>query len=272
MPELPEVETTCRGIAPCLEGKTVEAAIIRQAKLRWPVTRGLAKKISGALIEKVTRRGKYILIETTSGVLMMHLGMSGSLKIVPSKQLSEKHDHFDLVLAGGKALRFTDPRKFGSIFLIKKEDLGQHKLLKNLGPEPLDDGFSVEYLYQLSRNKKVAIKTFVMNSHNVVGVGNIYANEALFRAGIKPDRPAGKISKARYCVLVEEIKTVLAEAIKQGGTTLKDFTGSDGKPGYFKQELQVYGRAGLPCEVCGKPLKEIRMAQRSTVYCAQCQK
>ena len=272
MPELPEVETTCRGIAPYLEGKAVENAIIRQAKLRWPVTRGLAKKISGSLIENVTRRGKYILIDTTSGVLMMHLGMSGSLRIVPAKQSPEKHDHFDLVLAGGKALRFTDPRKFGSIFLIKKEALEEHKLLKNLGPEPLGENFSVEYLYQLSRNKKVAIKSFIMNSHNVVGVGNIYANEALFRAGIKPDRQAGKTSKSRYGVLVEEIKAVLKEAIQQGGTTLKDFTGSDGKPGYFKQDLLVYGRAGLPCERCGKTLKEIRMAQRSTVYCTHCQK
>lgn len=272
MPELPEVETTCRGIAPHLEGKIVEKAIIRQAKLRWPVTRGLGGEISGALIEKVGRRGKYILIETKSGVLMMHLGMSGSLKIVISKQAPEKHDHFDLVLVGGKVLRFTDPRKFGSIFLIKKEVLDQHKLLKNLGPEPLTEDFNTGYCYQLSRNKKVTIKSFIMNGHNVVGVGNIYANEALFRAGIKPDRLAGKISKARYSVLVEEIKSVLKKAIQQGGTSLKDFTGSDGKPGYFKQQLLVYGRTGLPCYRCGKTLKEIRMAQRSTVYCTQCQK
>ncbi|HEY9136269.1 MAG TPA: bifunctional DNA-formamidopyrimidine glycosylase/DNA-(apurinic or apyrimidinic site) lyase [Pseudomonadales bacterium] len=272
MPELPEVETTCRGIAPYLINKTVKGVVIRQSKLRWPITRGLAGEISGTRIESVSRRGKYLLISTSSGVLIIHLGMSGSLKIVPLKQLAEKHDHFDLLVSGEKVLRLTDPRKFGSVLWTKKENLERHKLLEKLGPEPLSDEFSCEDFYLLSRNKKVAVKNFIMNSHNVVGVGNIYANEALFRAGIKPNRPAGQISKQRYTLLVAEIKAVLSEAIKQGGTTLKDFTGGDGKPGYFKQQLAVYGRAGLPCARCAQPLKEIRMAQRSTVFCAQCQK
>lgn len=276
LPELPEVETTCRGIRPYLIGQTINGVIIRQAQLRWPITRGLADKISRANIESVNRRGKYLLITTSAGVLMIHLGMSGSLKIVPAKKPAEKHDHFDLVFKdkqnNKKALRLTDPRKFGSVLWLKKENIQQHKLLKKLGPEPLTDAFSGEYLYQLSRNKKVAVKSFIMNSHNVVGVGNIYANEALFRAGIHPKRSAGRISKARYVLLVTEIKAVLSEAIKQGGTTLKDFTDGDGKPGYFKQALAVYGRAGLPCQHCAQALKEIRMAQRSTVFCSRCQK
>ncbi len=276
MPELPEVETTCRGIRPYLIGQTINGVIIRQAQLRWPITRGLADKISKTNIESVNRRGKYLLIATSAGVLMIHLGMSGSLKIVPAKKPAEKHDHFDLLFKdkqnNKKALRLTDPRKFGSVLWLKKANFQQHKLLKELGPEPLTDAFSGEYLYQLSRNKKVSVKSFIMNSHNVVGVGNIYANEALFRAGIHPSRSAGRISKARYVLLVTEIKAVLSEAIKQGGTTLKDFTDGDGKPGYFKQALAVYGRAGLPCQHCAQALKEIRMAQRSTVFCGRCQK
>ena len=272
MPELPEVETTRRGIEPHLKGQTVKGVIIRQARLRWPITRGLNNKISAAEIENVKRRGKYLLINTSNGILMMHLGMSGSLKIVASACPPEKHDHFDLLFAKDKALRFTDPRKFGSVLWLGKQNFEQHKLIKDLGPEPLNEEFTGDYLHGLSRNKKIAVKNFIMNSHNVVGVGNIYANEALFRSGIRPSRTAGKISKARYEVLVKEIKAVLGEAIRQGGTTLKDFTNSDGKPGYFKQKLLVYGRAGLPCPECKTNLKEIRMSQRSTVYCPKCQK
>ena len=272
MPELPEVETTRRGIEPHLKGQTVKGVIIRQARLRWPITRGLNNKITNAEIKNVLRRGKYLLINTSNGILMIHLGMSGSLRIVASSNPVEKHDHFDLVFGKDQALRFTDPRKFGSVLWLGKQRPEQHKLIKDLGPEPLNEEFSGNYLHGLSRNKKVAIKNFIMNSHNVVGVGNIYANEALFRSGIRPSRAAGKISKARCAELVKEIKAVLGEAIKQGGTSLKDFTNSDGKPGYFKQKLLVYGRAGQPCARCKTNLKEIRMSQRSTVFCPQCQK
>ena len=272
MPELPEVETTRRGIEPYVAGETVEQIVVRQKQLRWPIpTPKIKKQLVGKPIHRVARRGKYLLLESDLGTLMIHLGMSGNLRVVEKGKAVADHDHFDLVLASGKALRLNDPRRFGAV-LWTTEDIAEHKLIEHLGPEPFDESFDAQYLHGLSRGRKAPVKTFIMDSKMVVGVGNIYANEALFKAGIHPKRAAGKISKARYESLVAAIKLTLAEAIKQGGTTLKDFVGSDGKPGYFKQELLVYGRAGEPCVECETPLTEVRLGQRSTVFCKSCQK
>jgi len=270
MPELPEVETTCRGIAPHLLQQTISNVIVRQPKLRWPITKNLKKHLTGQTIEQVERRGKYILIATSAGTLIIHLGMSGSLRICDQSSPSEKHDHFVLHLQSGQCLRLKDPRRFGAV-LFTRNDPGTHKLLKDLGPEPLTRAFTGSTLFTQSRNKKVAIKQFIMNSKVVVGVGNIYASEALFLAGIHPQRVAGQISAERYQRLAKTIKQVLRAAIKQGGTTLRDFTGSDGTPGYFKQKLKVYGRATAPCPKCSRPIKQITQGQRSTFYCTRCQ-
>lgn len=270
MPELPEVETTRRGIEPHIEGQQVVRLVVRQPKLRWPVPDNLAELMQGQVIQHVERRGKYLLLRISSGAVMIHLGMSGSLYLVPADQPAAYHDHVDIVLASGLALRLTDPRRFGSVLWQPEGE--SHPLLSKLGPEPLSEGFNVEYLWQCCQGRKGAIKQLIMDSHIVVGVGNIYANEALFGAGIHPKRAAGRISKQRLSRFVEEIKQVLAKAIEQGGTTLKDFVGGDGKPGYFKQELQVYGRGGEKCVNCNAELKEIRLGQRSTVYCPECQR
>ncbi|MDG2090178.1 MAG: bifunctional DNA-formamidopyrimidine glycosylase/DNA-(apurinic or apyrimidinic site) lyase [Gammaproteobacteria bacterium] len=271
MPELPEVETTCRGIQAHIEGKTVVDVIIRQPKLRWPVSPELKNLLPGQRIRKVSRRGKYILLESDAGYALIHLGMSGSLRIVKTAEALKKHDHVDIVLKNGDILRYHDPRRFGCMLWAGSEPY-KHVLLEKLGPEPLTDDFNAEHLFALSRKRSSAIKTFIMDSHNVVGVGNIYANEALFSAGIRPKRQAGKVSKSAYIKLVAAIKAILAEAIEQGGTTLRDFVGGDGKPGYFKQSLSVYGRGGEACINCKTLLKEIRLGQRSTVYCPVCQK
>ncbi len=271
MPELPEVETTLRGIEPHLIGRSFSKIDIRQPKLRWLITPELASDSVGQVITGLSRRGKYIGIHTGKGTLIIHLGMSGSLYFVPAETPPLFHDHVDFRFSESESwLRYTDPRRFGAI-LWTTGDWNEHELIKHLGPEPLSDLFNVDILYARAKGRKVPIKTFIMDSKIVVGAGNIYANEALFKAGIRPNRMAGDISKARLAVLVECIKLVLSAAIKQGGTTLKDFVGGDGKPGYFKQELLVYGRAGKPCTVCSTPLKEIRLAQRSTVYCTNCQ-
>jgi formamidopyrimidine-DNA glycosylase len=271
MPELPEVETARRGIAPYLEGQRVKQVIVRDSRLRWPVPDDLPALMKGKMIESVTRRAKYLLISLSNGTVIMHLGMSGSVRIIEAREPSLLHDHVDIVLANGKALRFTDPRRFGCV-LWESNNPEQHKLLVHLGPEPLSDAFDGERLFQCSRKRKAPVKTFIMDNKIVVGVGNIYANEALFAAGIRPDRQAGSISRQRYHLLAELIKQVLAKAIEQGGTTLKDFVGGDGKPGYFKQELRVYGRGDQPCVNCKKSLVEIRLGQRSTVFCRQCQR
>lgn len=271
MPELPEVETTKRGIEPHIRNKEVQQVIVRQPSLRWPIPKSLKQELPGKRVHKVTRRGKYLLLETTSGTVLIHLGMSGSLRVLLEPAAAAKHDHVDFILSSGETLRYTDPRRFGCI-LWESGDLESHPLLAKLGPEPLLDDFDASYLHRLSRKRKAPVKTFIMDSHVVVGVGNIYANESLFMAGISPRRAAGSISLARYELLVTAIKKVLAKAIKVGGTTLRDFTGSNGDPGYFKQSLKVYGRGGLPCEICAKTLKEIRLGQRTTVYCTHCQK
>jgi formamidopyrimidine-DNA glycosylase len=271
VPELPEVETTCRGISPHITGKRVKAVIVRQAKLRWPIPPELKKALPGQKIQNVTRRGKYLLLGATKGTVIIHLGMSGSLKMVDESKTPEKHNHFDIVFSNNQALRLHDPRRFGAVLWTTRPPL-QHPLLSSLGPEPLDENFNADYLFERSRKRKVNIKTFIMNSKIVVGVGNIYASETLFRSGIRPTAAAGKISIIRYQRLVNAIKDVLQAAIAEGGTTLRDFTNSEGKPGYFKQKLLVYGRAGEPCTVCGKPVKCSQQNQRTTYYCSHCQR
>jgi formamidopyrimidine-DNA glycosylase len=270
MPELPEVETTRKGIAPYVVGEVVKDIIIRQRQLRWPIPATLKRSLKNQLIRKLRRRAKYLLFYTDKGCMILHLGMSGSLRIINDKQTHEKHDHVDIIFESNHLLRFRDPRKFGSILWTKNDPL-DHKLIHHLGPEPLSDEFNTDYLYARSRKRKQAIKVFIMNSPIVVGVGNIYASEALFRAGIKPTQKAGSVSKTRYEKLVIEIKSVLAEAIEKGGTTLRDFFNGDGKPGYFSQELQVYNREGESCKKCKRKIKMIRLGQRSTFYCSHCQ-
>ncbi|HBO5319978.1 bifunctional DNA-formamidopyrimidine glycosylase/DNA-(apurinic or apyrimidinic site) lyase [Pseudomonas aeruginosa] len=270
MPELPEVETTRRGIAPHLEGQRVERVIVRERRLRWPIPEDLDVRLSGQRIVSVERRAKYLLLGAEAGTLISHLGMSGSLRLVESGTPASRHEHVDIELASGMALRYTDPRRFGAM-LWSLAPL-EHELLRNLGPEPLTDAFAGQRLFELSRGRSMAVKPFIMDNAVVVGVGNIYASEALFAAGIDPRKPAGSISKARYLRLAEEIKRILAIAIERGGTTLRDFVGGDGQPGYFQQELFVYGRGGEFCKVCGSTLREIRLGQRASVYCPRCQR
>lgn len=270
MPELPEVETTRRGVEPHVTGRRVRRVVVREPRLRWPVPRDLPQRIAGRTICRVERRAKYLLFHTAAGSLLMHLGMSGSLRMVGPDRPPGKHDHLDIELAGDLLLRYNDPRRFGCCLWLEPGET--HPLLAGLGPEPLSDDFDGEYLYRLSRGRRGPVKPFVMDQKVVVGVGNIYASEALFAAGIRPDRAAGRISRDRYDALATEIKQVLTYAIGRGGTTLRDFVGGDGKPGYFARELAVYGRDGEPCKRCGKSLKISRLGQRSTVYCVVCQR
>ena len=270
MPELPEVETTRRGIAPHLIGQRVSRVIVRERRLRWPIPEDLDVRLSGQRIEAVERRAKYLLIKAEVGTLISHLGMSGNLRLVESGLPAAKHEHVDIELESGLALRYTDPRRFGA--MLWSELPLEHELLVRLGPEPLTELFDGERLYQLSRGKAVAVKPFIMDNAVVVGVGNIYATEALFAAGIDPRRAAGTVSRARYVRLAGEIKRVLAHAIERGGTTLRDFIGGDGQPGYFQQELFAYGRGGQFCKVCGSTLREVKLGQRASVYCPKCQR
>jgi formamidopyrimidine-DNA glycosylase len=271
MPELPEVETTRRGIAPLVEGRTITDVVVRERRLRWPVPRGLAKKLISQTIHRVSRRAKYLLFTLDHGTLIIHLGMSGRLSIVNPDQAAAKHDHVDLVLDQETVLRFNDPRRFGAI-LWTPDDPESHKLLRQLGPEPLSDEFNGAYLYNKTRGRKRRIRDVLLDSHVVAGIGNIYANEALFLAGIDPRRAAGRISRPRIERLVAAIVKVLNAAIRAGGTTLRDFRGGDGRPGYFQQALAVYGRAGEPCPQCGKPLASEQLGGRSLFFCRQCQK
>ncbi|WP_120994891.1 bifunctional DNA-formamidopyrimidine glycosylase/DNA-(apurinic or apyrimidinic site) lyase [Stutzerimonas urumqiensis] len=270
MPELPEVETTRRGIEPHLLGRRIERVVVRDHRLRWPIPEDLDSRLSGQRIERVARRAKYLMLEAEAGTLVVHLGMSGSLRLVDGALEPRKHDHADLLLDSGQALRYHDPRRFGA--MLWTTDPLAHPLLASLGPEPLGDDFDGDRLYRLSRGRSMAVKPFIMDNAVVVGVGNIYATEALFAAGIDPRRPAGGISRARYQRLAEEIRRVLAYAIERGGTTLRDFVGGDGKPGYFQQELFAYGRGGEFCKACGSTLREIRLGQRASVYCPRCQR
>jgi formamidopyrimidine-DNA glycosylase len=271
MPELPEVETTRLGVSPHVLGCRIKQMVVRDRRLRWPVSDGVEEKVADRRVDAIHRRGKYLLFSIGEGVMLLHLGMSGSLRMTTEDAPIRKHDHVDLVMEDGQIMRFHDPRRFGCLLWLEG-DPHQHALLMALGPEPLGADFSGDYLYQRSRGRKAPIKAFIMDSHVVVGVGNIYANEALFAAGIHPASRAGSISKARYELLAQEIINILSRAIAVGGTTLRDFVGGDGKPGYFQQTLMVYGRADQPCHQCGSLLRETRQGQRATVFCSQCQR
>ena len=275
MPELPEVETTRRGIAPHVEGRRVAGVVLRRPDLRWPIPREVSELLPGQRIEAVERRAKYLLLHTQAGSALMHLGMSGMLRVLPPDAPLGVHDHVDIALAPAagrpaRVLRFTDPRRFGCLLW---QPPGQtHALLASLGPEPLTDAFDGDVLWHLSRGRSAAVKLFLMDNAVVVGVGNIYASEALFAAGIDPRRAAGKISRERYARLAAEVKRILGWAIERGGTTLRDFLNPDGAPGYFFRELNVYGRAGEACKVCGTPIRQAVLGQRSTFWCPRCQR
>ncbi|MCP5300102.1 MAG: bifunctional DNA-formamidopyrimidine glycosylase/DNA-(apurinic or apyrimidinic site) lyase [Chromatiaceae bacterium] len=268
MPELPEVETTRRGIAPHIEGRIVTGAIVRQARLRWPVP-DLARTLSGHRVRSVDRRAKYLLLRFGHGTLIVHLGMSGSLRVLPATSPPRTHDHVDLVF-GGACLRLHDPRRFGAILWTAGDPL-DHPRLRDLGPEPLSEAFDGAYLHACARGRRVAIKSLLMDGHVVVGVGNIYATEALFHAGIHPARASHRVSARRLARLTDESKRVLGNAIRRGGTTLRDFLNESGEPGYFAQELFVYGRAGLSCRICGSTIVARQIGQRTSAYCPHCQ-
>ncbi|MER3546261.1 MAG: DNA-formamidopyrimidine glycosylase [Rhodanobacteraceae bacterium] len=270
MPELPEVETTRRGIAPHLKGRVIQRVILRRNDLRWPIPRALRTKLPGQRVEAVTRRAKYLLLHCQAGTALLHLGMSGSLRVVEASTKIRAHDHYDLVLDSGKALRFNDPRRFGS--LLWQQPGETHPLLCDLGPEPLSAGFDGDWLWARSRRRSAPVKSFLMDQRNVVGVGNIYSSEALFTAGIHPKRAAGSVSRMRYEKLADAIRRVLLHAITRGGTTLRDFIAPDGARGYFERELFVYGRAGEPCKVCGAKIRSAVIAQRMTYWCPMCQR
>lgn len=275
MPELPEVETTRRGIAPHLIGRRVTAVTLRRRDLRWPIPPEISELLPGQRIEDVERRAKYLLLHTQVGSALLHLGMTGVLRVLPPDALVGKHDHVDIALEarageGSRVLRFTDARRFGC--LLWQPPGTTHELLGNLGPEPLTDAFDGDLLWRLSRGRTAAVKLFLMDNAIVVGVGNIYASEALFAAGIDPRRAAGSVSRARYARLAAEVKRILAWAIERGGTTLRDFINPDGMPGYFVRELMAYGREGEPCKVCGTAIRQAVLGQRSTFWCPSCQK
>jgi len=269
MPELPEVETSRRGIEPYLVDQRIARVQIRERRLRWPIGLEIDERLPGQTVMSVDRRAKYLLINTTGGTAILHLGMSGSVFIVDRDTPAGVHDHVDIELESGHALRLRDPRRFGSLHW-SDDPLG-HWLLKDLGPEPLGDEFDGEYLWKRSRGRRVAVKQFIMNAGIVVGVGNIYASESLFLAGINPKRAAGRIALLRYEALADAIRTVLQKSIRAGGTTLRDFYGGDGEPGYFGQELQVYDRADKPCFRCDHSITAIVQGQRATYYCKRCQ-
>ncbi|AEG01391.1 bifunctional DNA-formamidopyrimidine glycosylase/DNA-(apurinic or apyrimidinic site) lyase [Methylomonas methanica] len=270
MPELPEVETSRRGITPHVLGKTFKDVIIRQPQLRWPVPEGLNSILPGLHLDKIERRGKYLLLATKAGTLILHLGMSGNLRISDSGQPVLKHDHADFIFTDGTILRFNDQRRFGAI-LWTSESVEQHALLAALGPEPLSEAFNAEFLLKRCQNRRIPIKSLIMDSHIVVGVGNIYASESLFLAGLHPTRPAEDIDLADCQRLCDAIKTVLLWAIEQGGTTLRDFVNAQGKPGYFQQSLSVYGRAGQACSQCAEPIQQVKIGQRASYFCGNCQ-
>lgn len=270
MPELPEVEVSRLGITPHLLGKCIDKVVVRNRQLRWPVPDEV-HLAEGFKITDIRRRAKYLLIDTSIGSIMLHLGMSGRLRVVPTNTEIQKHDHIDIQMKDGLCLRLNDARRFGSCLWIGTNETS-HELLASLGPEPLTDAFDSERLIAMAKGKQVCVKNFIMDNKVVVGVGNIYANESLFLARIDPRTPAGKISKKRYQTLIPIIKEVLAKAIQQGGTTLKDFVQADGSPGYFAQELLVYGRTKEPCTVCETPIKSVVLGQRNTFYCPNCQK
>ena len=270
MPELPEVETTRAGLAPHLEGRRVRAVVLRRPDLRWPIPPEVPALLPGQRIQAVRRRAKYLLLDTAAGSALLHLGMSGSLRVLPASTPARAHDHVDLALDARRVLRFNDPRRFGCLLWQPPGEV--HPLLQGLGPEPLSDAFDGDYLFARSRGRRAPVKAFLMDQRIVVGVGNIYAAEALHVAGISPLRQAGRVSRDRYRVLADAVRAILAHAIARGGTTVRDFLAPDGAPGYFEQELLAYGRGGEPCPRCGRPLRQGLIGQRATVWCARCQR
>jgi formamidopyrimidine-DNA glycosylase len=270
MPELPEVETARRGLAPHLEGRRITGVTLRRPDLRWPIPPAIRRKLPGETITGVRRRAKYLLLDTAPGSALLHLGMSGSLRVLEASVPPGTHDHVDIALDSGRVLRFNDPRRFGCLLWQPAGET--HELLAGLGPEPLSAGFDGAYLHALSRGRKASVKTFLMDQAVVVGVGNIYAAESLFQAGIAPGRAAGRVSLQRYEALADAVKAILRHAIRRGGTTLRDFLAPDGAPGYFEQELAVYGREGEPCRTCGQPLRGSRLGNRATAWCRTCQR
>lgn len=271
MPELPEVETTRRALAPWVEAQRIRSFILRERRLRWPVPRQMASHLEGAEVRALDRRAKYLLLRLDQGTALMHLGMSGSLRIVKPSAPAHRHDHYDIVLESGDCVRFTDPRRFGSLLWTAQDPAG-HRLLAGLGPEPLGPAFDGDHLWHCARRRRCAIKPFLMDASVVVGVGNIYASEALFRAHVDPRRAAGKVSRAAMARIAAAIRAVLEEAITLGGTTLRDFRHGTGEPGYFSVRLRVYDRAGEPCPDCGTPIRRIIQGQRSTYFCPACQR
>lgn len=271
MPELPEVETTMRGILPHVKQQTIACVIVRERRLRWLIPANIQKILQGKKITDIERRAKYLLFKMEGGTVVLHLGMSGHLRVLTEESLPKKHDHIDIVFLNKKILRFNDPRRFGA-FLWVKGNPNHHALLEHLGVEPLTKNFSGKYLFRCAQHRSVPVKTFIMDNKIVTGVGNIYATEALFDAGTDPQKLAKLLTLAEWNALSKAIKKILRDAIKRGGTTLRDFLNSDGKPGYFMQQLKAYGRAGLPCVQCHDPLKLVKLGQRSTVYCRSCQK
>ena len=270
VPELPEVETTRRGILGPLSGRRITEVVLRRPDLRWPIPGEIGPGLTGEVVLDVRRRAKYLLIDVARGSALIHLGMSGCLRVLPAATAVGAHDHVDFVLDDGKALRFTDPRRFGCL-LWQPQGI-THPLLAGLGPEPLGDAFDGDYLFARSRGLRAGVKTFLMDQSVVVGVGNIYAAESLHRAGIAPTRAAGRVSRARYGQLADAVREILAHAIQRGGTTLRDFLSPDGAPGYFEQELLVYRRAGEACRRCGGVLRSAQLGQRATVWCPRCQR
>jgi formamidopyrimidine-DNA glycosylase len=270
MPELPEVETTRRGVAPHVVGRHVAELHVYDRRLRWPVPANLRSRLRGRTIEAVERRSKYLLFRMGANTLLMHFGMTGSLRVYRSPPPRRLHDHVDLVLDDGTTLRYHDPRRFGAMLWLRGSG-ATHPLLRDLGPEPFDPAFDGRYLWQATRGRRAAIKLLLMDNRLVVGVGNIYANESLFRAGIRPSVPAGRLSLARAARLVAEVRNVLTEAIAKGGSTLRDYVDSRGEPGYFQLEYFVYDRAGAPCRICGRPIRSTRHGQRASYYCPGCQ-
>jgi len=269
MPELPEVETTLRGIAPHALGKSVRAVVVRHPRLRWPVPKQLASELPGQTVRGLVRRSKYLLFEFDRGTLIAHLGMSGSLRVADAGEVPGKFDHVDIVFENGTCLRLRDPRRFGAI--LWTHDPARHPLLTHLGPEPLGEDFTGAYLFERTRKRKRAIRDFLLDGRSVAGIGNIYANEALFAAGIRPTRAAGRLTRADCTRLVQTLRATLKRAIRAGGTTLRDFRGGDDRPGYFQQRLKVYGRAGEPCPACHTSVRAVRLGQRSAFFCPRCQ-
>ncbi|HCY62466.1 MAG TPA: formamidopyrimidine-DNA glycosylase [Oxalobacteraceae bacterium] len=273
MPELPEVEVTRRGVAPHVEGKTISGVVLRHSGLRWPFPDGLETLLAGCIVRATGRRGKYLLLQFDHGTLIIHLGMSGHIRILPADTPPQKHDHVDLLL-GDQALRLTDPRRFGAVLWhgIEEGAVEEHLLLRHLGVEPLEAGFTAELMHRMTRGRSAPIKQVLLAGDIVVGVGNIYASESLFKARIHPKTAAGRISLARYALLAEAIRETLAAAIDKGGSSLRDFINVNGQSGYFQQDYFVYNRTGLPCRLCNKPVRQIQQGQRSTFYCTNCQK